>query len=75
VRDAVPELVSCEYLPGKKELRYKKLTFADRGRRYQRIIAQMTLRALRCIFTADRGGLVAAVACNGYVDIVNRATG
>ena len=73
--DAVPELASCEYLPGKKELRYKKLTLADRSRRYQLIIAQMTLRTLRCIFTADRDGLVDAVACNGYVDIVNRATG
>jgi restriction system protein len=73
--DAVPELTSCEYLPGKKELRYKKLTAADRNRRYQLVIAQMTLRTLRCVFAADRGGLVATVACNGYVDIINRATG
>jgi restriction system protein len=73
--DAVPELALCEYLPGKKELRYKKLIAADRNRRYQMVIAQMTLRTLRCVFRADRGGLVATVACNGYVDIINRATG
>jgi restriction system protein len=73
--DAVPELASCEYLPGKKELRHKKLTQADRNRRYQLIIAQMALRTLRCVFTADRSRLAAAVACNGYVDIINRATG
>lgn len=73
--DAVPELASCEYLPGKKELRYKKLAVADRNKRYQMVIAQMTLRTLRCVFTADRGGLAANVACNGYVDIINRATG
>jgi restriction system protein len=73
--DAVPELASCEYLPGKKELRYKKLAVADRNKRYQRIIAQMTLRAVRCVFIADRGGLAATVACNGYVDVINRATG
>lgn len=52
--DAVPELASCEYLPGKKELRYKKLTLADRNRRYQLIIAQMTLRTLRCILLLFR---------------------
>ena len=73
--DAVPELASCEYLPGKKELRYKKLAVADRNKRYQMVIAQMTLRTVRCVFTADRGGLAANVACNGYVDIINRATG
>jgi len=73
--DAIPELASCEYLPGKKELRYKKLTVADRNKRYQMVIAQMTLRSLRCVFAADRGGLAATVACNGYVDIINRATG
>lgn len=51
------------------------VSLADRNRLYQLIIAQMTLRTLRCIFAADRGGLVTAVACNGYVDIINRATG
>ena len=35
----------------------------------------MTLRTLRCVFGADRSGLVTTVACNGYVDIINRATG
>jgi restriction system protein len=73
--DAVPELASCEYLPRKKEFRYHKLTAADRNKRYQVVIAQMTLRTLRCVFGADRSGLVTTVACNGYVDIINRATG
>jgi restriction system protein len=73
--DAVPELASCEYLPRKKEFRYHKLTPADRNKRYQMVIAQMTLRTLRCVFRADRSGLVTTVGCNGYVDIINRATG
>ncbi len=73
--DTVPELASCEYLPRKKEFRYHKLTVADRNKRYQAVIAQMTLRTLRCVFGADRSGLVTTVACNGYVDIINRATG
>jgi restriction system protein len=73
--DAVPELASCEYLPRKKEFRYHKLTVADRNKRYQVVIAEMTLRTLRCVFGADRSGLVTTVACNGYVDIINRATG
>jgi restriction system protein len=73
--EAVPELASCEYLVSKKELRYRKLATVDRNKRYQGIVAQMTLRTLRCVFTADRSGLISTVACNGYVDIINRATG
>ena len=42
---------------------------------YQLVIAQMALRALRAVFTADRGGLVRTVARNGYVDTINTATG
>ena len=73
--EAVPELESCEYLPVKKILRHKKLTASARNSLYQLVIAQMALRTLRCIFIADRGGLVRTVACNGYVDTINPATG
>jgi restriction system protein len=73
--EAVPELESCEYLPVKKTLRHKKLTVSARNSLYQLVIAQMALRTLRCIFIADRGGLVRTVACNGYVDTINTATG
>ena len=41
----------------------------------QLVIAQMALCTLRGIFIADRGGLVRTVACNGYVDTINTATG
>lgn len=73
--EAVPELASCEYLPTKKALRHKRLTVSARNALYQLVIAQMALRALRCVFTADRGGLVRTVARNGYVDTINTATG
>jgi restriction system protein len=72
---AVPELDSAEYLVTKKELRYKRLTTPARNKRYQKVVAQMALRTLRCIFAADRGGLVHQVVCNGYVDTINTATG
>jgi restriction system protein len=73
--EAVPELESCDYLPVKKTLRHKKLTASARNGLYQLVIAQMALRTLRCIFAADRGGLISTVACNGYVDTINTATG
>jgi restriction system protein len=73
--EAVPELASCEYLATKKALRHKKLTAQTRNALYQLIIAQMALRTVRCVFTADRGSLVHTVACNGYVDTINTATG
>jgi restriction system protein len=72
---AVPELASWEYLPIKKTFRYKQLGVTARNSLYQLIIAQMALRTLRCIFAADRSGLARIVACNGYVDTINTATG
>jgi restriction system protein len=72
---AIPELESAEYLVTKKQLKYKKLTAAARNKLYQQVVAQMALRTLRCVFAADRSGLVREAACNGYVDTVNTATG
>jgi restriction system protein len=72
---AIPELESAEYMITKKELRYKKLTAAARNKVYQQVVAQMALRTLRCVFAADRGGLFLTVACNGYVDTTETATG
>lgn len=72
---AIPEFESAEYLVTRKELKYKKLTAAARNKLYQQIVAQMALRALRCVFAADREGLVLEAACNGYVDTTDTATG
>jgi restriction system protein len=72
---AIPELESADYLVTKKQLRYKNLTPAARNKLYQQAVAQMALRALRCVFTADREGLVDEAACNSYVDTVDTATG
>lgn len=72
---AIPEFESAEYLVTRKELKYKKLTAAARNKLYQQVVAQMALRALRCVFAADREGLVLEAACNGYVDTTDTATG
>lgn len=72
---AIPELESADYLVTKKELKYKKLTAAVRNKLYQQVVAQMALRTLRCVFAADREGLVLEAACNGYVDTIDTATG
>ena len=68
-------MVSCEYLQPKKMLKHKPLGVSARNALYQLIIAQMALRTVRSIFAADRGGLARIVACNGYVDTINTATG
>jgi restriction system protein len=59
---AIPDLESAEYLSTKKELKYKKLTAAARNKLYQQVVAQMALRTLRCVFAADREGLVGEAA-------------
>lgn len=73
--EAVPEMMSCEYLVTKKTLRYKTLSASARNSLYQLIVAQMALRTVRAVFAADRGRLTRTVACNGYVDTINTATG
>lgn len=72
---AIPEFVSAEYQPKKKELRHNKLSPADRKKLYQAIVAQMALRTVRSVFAADRSRMVNEVLCDGYVDTVNTATG
>lgn len=72
---AVPELESADYLTTKKELKYKRLTVAARNKLYQQVVAQMALRTLRCVFAADRAGLIREAICNGYVDTIDTATG
>jgi restriction system protein len=72
---AIPQLESAEYQTTKKELKYKKLAVPARNQLYQHVVAQLALRTLRCVFAADRGGLVLEAACNGYVDTIDTATG
>jgi restriction system protein len=72
---AIPELESAEYLTTKKELKYKKLSAAARKDLYEQVVAEMALRTLRCVFAADRSGLILETTCNGYVDTVDTATG
>jgi restriction system protein len=72
---AIPELESAEYLNTRKELKYKKLAAAARNKLYQQVVAQMALRTPRCVFAADRAGLVLEAACNGYIDTIDTATG
>ena len=62
--EAVPEMMSCEYLVTKKTLRHKALSAPARNSLYQLIIAQMALRTVRAVFAADRGSLTRSVACN-----------
>jgi restriction system protein len=73
--DAVPEMASCEYLPVKKVLKHKPVGVQARNALYQSIIAQMALRTVRSVFAADQSRFAQMVACNGYVDTINTATG
>ncbi|HET9894586.1 MAG TPA: restriction endonuclease [Streptosporangiaceae bacterium] len=72
---AIPELESAEYQVTKKQLKYKKLTAAARKELYQQVVAQMALRTLRCVYAADREGIILEAVCNGYVDTVDTSTG
>jgi restriction system protein len=73
--DVLPEMASCEYLPTKRVLRQKPVGVQARNALYQSIISQLALRTVRTIFAADQSGLAQTVACNGYVDAINTATG
>ena len=48
---------------------------SERRRIYASVIAQITLRTLYEIFSADESGLVNAVVFNGYVDVIDLGSG
>lgn len=72
----VPEDGTYRYLKARDEIDHvRPVPLAQRRALYQRVIAQIALRALRFAFEADPGDLVTTVAFIGMMDDIDPATG
>lgn len=71
----VPELGSFRYVKARDEIDSRAVPLAERRATYQRLIAQLALRALRLAFGADPRELVGTVVVNGMIDDIDPATG
>lgn len=72
---AVPEHGEFKYVKTRDEIDAKPVPVTVRRSTYQRLIAQVALRALRLVFGTDPGDLVDTVVFNGMIDDVDPATG
>jgi restriction system protein len=75
VRDIIPEQSGHRYVKTKERIEAKARTAADTQRLYKLILAQITLRVLHELFTADLHGHVQRIAFNGVVDDIDPSTG
>jgi restriction system protein len=75
VRDIIPTHASYRYVKTRGFIDTKARTAADTQRLYKTVLAQVTLRTLHELYTADRHGHVQGVAFNGVVDDIDPSTG
>ena len=73
--DIVPTISSYKYVKARDEIAEAPRSLPQRKALYSSVIAQITLRTLHEIFTADRQEDIDVVVFNGYVDSVDRGTG
>jgi restriction system protein len=71
----VPDKTSFKYVRTRDQIDSRAVPVAERRKTYQRLIAQMALRALRLAFEADPHDLVDTVVFNGMIDDIDPATG
>lgn len=73
--DIVPGDKSFRWVKTKDELVGTARSTTEIRQTYQRLVAQLALRALHTIFTVDQLSLVSTVVFNGIVDAVDPVTG
>lgn len=73
--DVVPAVGSYKYVRARDEITEIARPIAQRRAVYSEIIAQVTLRTLHELFTADRSDYLESVVFNGYVNSIDKGTG
>jgi restriction system protein len=71
----VPSASSYKYVEASDEIAEVPRPEGQRKQLYASIVAQVTLRTLRELFDADRGGYLETVVFNGHVDTIDKGTG
>jgi restriction system protein len=75
VRDIIPTEASFRYVKIRGLIEPKARTATDTQRLYKSVLAQITLRVLHELWTADPHGHVQRIAFNGVVDDIDPSTG
>jgi restriction system protein len=73
--DVVPAVGSYKYVRARDEVTEIARPVAQRRAIYSEIIAQVTLRTLHELCTADRADYLESVVFNGYVNSIDKGTG
>lgn len=71
----LPTLKAVKYVASRDELEEQHLSEAQVAKIYDEVLYQVALRTVHELFEADQIGALAAVAFNGVVTAVNKATG
>src|SRR6266511_2669425 len=74
-RDIIPDEASFRYVKSKEIIEAKPRTAADKQKLYKSVLAQITLRVLYELLTADLHEHVQRIAFNGVVDDIDPSTG
>lgn len=73
--DQLPIVESYKYIKSRDEISEKNITQATRKKLYESVIYQICIRTIHELFEADAINALDAVAFNGLVTNINRATG
>ncbi len=73
--EVIPEASTYKYVKRKDEIGPSPRPAAQRRALYGSIVAQVTLRTLHELFTADTAQHVESIVFNGYVNSVDKGTG
>ncbi|EFH80237.1 restriction endonuclease [Ktedonobacter racemifer] len=73
--DVVPTVSAYKYIKTRDTITETARPLAQRKTLYASILAQIVLRSLHQLFTADRRGFLETIVFNGYVESLDRGTG
>lgn len=73
--ESIPTTKSVAYVQSRDELKRSHLSNRDRDILYENTLYQIALRTIHELYEADEIGAFEAVVFNGWVDVVDQATG
>ncbi len=73
--DKIPTLKEVRYIQSRDEFTESHISQSQLNGIYDSLLYQIMLRVLHELYSADAGGVLEAVALNGYVDSIDSATG
>jgi len=73
--EIIPEVLEYRYMPTKDEITTKPRPVTQRKALYQGVVAQLALRTIHELLSADVDRIVETIALNGHVRTVDRRTG